>query len=255
MQLQIQAIPAFDDNYIWVIHNDTHCVVVDPGQADGVLNFVRDHQLTIAAILVTHHHYDHCGGVNELNAASPCVVYGPDNPKIEGITHACREGDSVQINALNLEFKVIECPGHTLDHIAFYAQPWLFCGDTLFSAGCGRMFEGSPSQFMQSLTKLAALPEDTQIYCGHEYTQANLTFAAAVEPDNQAIRDYQQRVAALRKQGLPSLPNVLTTELAINPFLRCAKQSVKDSAQTRAQTSLNDINDVFACIRYWKDNF
>lgn len=255
MQLHIQAIPAFNDNYIWVIHNDTHCVVVDPGQAEGVLSFVQQHQLTIAAILVTHHHNDHCGGVNQLKAATQCSVYGPANSAIDGITQACREGDEVRIDTLALVFKVIECPGHTLDHIAFYAQPWLFCGDTLFSAGCGRMFEGTPSQFMQSLAKFAELPADTQIYCAHEYTQANLAFAAVVEPDNQAIREHQQRVAALRKQGLPSLPSVLTTELAINPFLRCAKQSVKDSAQTRAQTSLNDINDVFACIRYWKDNF
>lgn len=255
MQLHIQAISAFDDNYIWVIHNHTHCVVVDPGQAEGVLRYIHQHQLTIAAILVTHHHYDHTGGVMELKATSDCPVYGPDNSEVASVTNTCRDGDVVHIDALDLTFDVIACPGHTLDHIAFYAQPWLFCGDTLFSAGCGRMFEGTAPQFMQSLLKLASLPGDTQIYCAHEYTEANLRFAAAVEPDNKAIEQHQQRVAQLRAQGKPSLPSVLTTELSINPFLRCAKQSVKDAAQTRAQTSLHDISDVFACIRHWKDTF
>lgn len=255
MRLQIQAIPAFDDNYIWVIHNDTHGVVVDPGQADGVLDYFQQHQLTIAAILVTHHHYDHTGGVSKLTRAQPCPVYGPMNPEIASVTTVCKEGDTVTIDALELEFQVIECPGHTLDHIAFYAQPWLFCGDTLFSAGCGRMFEGKPSQFVQSLNKLTALPNDTQVYCAHEYTQANLAFAAAVEPDNRAITEHQQRVSQLRELGNPSLPSVLSTELAINPFLRCHTQSVKDAAQQRAQTSLHSVDDVFACIRNWKDNF
>ena len=255
MQLHIQAISAFDDNYIWVIHNRTHCIVVDPGQAEGVLHYIHQHQLTIAAIFVTHHHYDHTGGVAELSTAHQCPVYGPDNPDITTVTHICREGDAVSVEALDLSFDVIACPGHTLDHIAFYSRPWLFCGDTLFSAGCGRMFEGTATVFMQSLLKFAALPGDTQIYCAHEYTEANLRFAAAVEPDNREIHLHQQRVAKARQQGQPSLPSVLSTELSINPFLRCAKQSVKDAAQKRAQTSLHDSSEVFACIRHWKDSF
>lgn len=253
--MHIQAVSAFDDNYIWIIHDTHHCVVIDPGQADGVIEFVSQHQLTIAAILLTHHHYDHTGGVNQLRQFTDCPVYGPDNPSIEGITDTVADGDTVSIAALGLKFSVLACPGHTLDHIAFYAKPWLFCGDTLFSAGCGRMFEGEPHQLWNSLQYLTNLPDDTEVYCAHEYTEANLRFAAVVEPDNEAIKTHQAWVKKKRQDGERTLPSTLALESNINPFLRCHLQSVKDAAQRRAQTSLIETVDVFACLRFWKDSF
>ncbi|MCC5880343.1 MAG: hydroxyacylglutathione hydrolase [Idiomarina sp.] len=253
--MHIHAVSAFDDNYIWIIHDSHHCVVIDPGQAEGVIEFVSQHQLSIAAILVTHHHHDHTGGVKALRQLTDCPVYGPDNPTISELTHRVGDADNVNIPSLGLDFSVLACPGHTLDHIAFYAAPWLFCGDTLFSAGCGRMFEGQPQQFWHSLEYLSALPDDTLVYCAHEYTEANLNFAAAVEPDNHAITTYLAEVKKKREDGQITLPSTLALEFNVNPFLRCRMQSVKDAAQQRAQTSLTDPADVFACIRHWKDSF
>ena len=253
--MHIHAVSAFNDNYIWVIHDTHHCVVVDPGQAQGVIEYVTQHQLSIAAILLTHHHHDHTGGVLQLRQFTDCPVYGPNNSAIQGITDSVGDGDNVSIAALDLNFSVLACPGHTLDHIAFYAKPWLFCGDTLFSAGCGRMFEGNPTQLWNSLQYLSSLPAETEVYCAHEYTEANLRFAAAVEPDNQAIKEHQQWVQRKRQNNEPSLPSTLAIESNVNPFLRCHLQSVKDSAQQRAQTSLSATVDIFACLRYWKDSF
>lgn len=253
--MHIHPVSAFDDNYIWIIHDSHHCVVIDPGQADGVIEFVTQHQLTIAAILLTHHHYDHTGGVTKLRQFTDCPVYGPDNSAIEGVTHRVQDGDTVDVPELSLDFSVLACPGHTLDHIAFYSAPWLFCGDTIFSAGCGRMFEGQPDQFWHSLEYLSQLPEATEVYCAHEYTAANLRFAAAVEPDNQAIKSHQAWVQKKRQSGQITLPSTLALEFNINPFLRCRKQSVKDAAQSRAQTSLSGPVEVFACLRHWKDSF
>lgn len=255
MQMNVSAIPAFDDNYIWVIDNQHDCIVVDPGQAPGVLEFIAQHQLRLAAILITHHHGDHTGGVRDILAQHECPVYGPENSRFDGITHPVHEGNTVHIDALALEFAVLECPGHTLDHIAFYAQPWLFCGDTLFSAGCGRMFEGQPAQFLASLDKLAALPAETEVYCAHEYTAANLSFANAVEPDNQAIHQHQAWVARKRQHEQMTLPSRLALELEINPFLRTRVNSVKQAAQAHAEHALTSPTDVFASLRAWKDNF
>ncbi|RUO28828.1 hydroxyacylglutathione hydrolase [Aliidiomarina sedimenti] len=254
--MQLHAIRAFDDNYIWLIDasDDKHCAVVDPGQAAPVLEYLDKHQLTLSAILITHHHHDHTGGIDELVARFDCPVFGPHN-SIAGITHRLEDGDTIKVPDLPLELAVLACPGHTLDHIAFYAEPWLFCGDTLFSAGCGRMFEGEPNQFFSSLQRFRQLPEDTLVYCAHEYTAANLAFAKAVEPDNRMLDKHSQWVQKKRQQDMPTLPSTLALEAEINPFLRCHLQSVKDAAQIHAQTSLSDPVEVFACLRNWKDNF
>lgn len=248
-----EAVSAFDDNYIWVIRDDTVCIVIDPGDATPVLDYIQRHQLSLSAILITHHHHDHTGGITELVAAFDCPVYGPDNPSIKGITHPVTDGGRVQLQAPELTFEVIACPGHTLDHIAFYCKPWLFCGDTLFSAGCGRMFEGQPAQFWQSLQRLTALPADTEVYCAHEYTAANLKFAKLVEPDNKMIDEHMDWVQKKRQRNEKTLPTTIALEAQINPFLRCHLQTIKDAAQHHAQTSLTEPAEVFACLRHWKN--
>lgn len=251
--MHIEAVSAFDDNYIWVIRNDTACIVIDPGDAAPVLRYLDQQQLTLSAILITHHHHDHTGGIEELYAAFACPVYGPVNPSINGITHPVTDNDTIHLSELKLDFQVIACPGHTLDHIAFYSEPWLFCGDTLFSAGCGRMFEGQPAQFLHSLQRLSALPADTEVYCAHEYTAANLKFARLVEPDNKMIDEHSDWVKRKRQQGEKTLPTTIALEAQINPFLRCHLQTIKEAAQKRAQTSLNGPAEVFACLRHWKN--
>lgn len=255
--MYIQAIPAFEDNYIWLLKSPhgQDCVVVDPGQAQPVLDALAQTGLNLAAILITHHHYDHTGGISQLVEEFGCPVYGPDNPQISGITHPVADGDVVTLDVLDTSFRVIACPGHTLDHIAFYSAPHLFCGDTLFSSGCGRMLEGNPRQFWESLQRFTALPDDTEIYCAHEYTEANLKFAKQVEPGNQSIDTHLEWVQKKRQRGEQTLPTNLVLETRINPFLRCHMQSVKDAAQQRAQTSLVEESEIFACLRNWKDNF
>lgn len=260
--MRITPISAFTDNYIWSITEapvnttaPTPCVIVDPGQAEPVLQWLEEHNCTLEAILVTHHHYDHTDGVNELVQKFPCPVYGPHSNQTDVITHPLHENEFVSLLNDKFVFEVIRCPGHTLDHIAFYAAPDLFCGDTLFAAGCGRMFEGEPKQFLESLNKLATLPADTQIYCGHEYTVANLTFAAAVEPNNIAIQQRLQKAKALRAEGKPTLPAELAIEHATNPFLRTHLPSVKDAAEAHANAKFDSNEAVFACVREWKNNF
>lgn len=254
--MQVHAIKAFDDNYIWLILADDkrHCVVVDPGQAEPVQAYLDEQQLELSAILITHHHYDHTGGIGPLQQRYQCPVFGPHND-IATITERLNDGDTVTVPGLALQFQVIACPGHTLDHIAFYSKPWLFCGDTLFSAGCGRMFEGHPDQFNNSLQRLMTLPPDTLVYCAHEYTAANLRFAKAVEPSNHSIDEHQAWVQRKRQQNTPTLPTTIALEASINPFVRCHLESVKVSAERRAQTSLGSADEVFACLRNWKDNF
>ncbi|WP_198679620.1 hydroxyacylglutathione hydrolase [Aliidiomarina minuta] len=255
--MHIHAIPAFNDNYIWILQpkDSTQCVIVDPGDAQPVMKFLAEHQLTPAALLITHHHHDHTGGIQALTDRYAMPVYGPAEEDISGVTDKLRGGDSLPLTVLNLTFNIIDCPGHTNGHIAFYSAPLLFCGDTLFSAGCGRMFEGTPEQFIKSLRRFKALPDETLVYCAHEYTAANLEFAKAVEPDNQAISSHQQWVAERRQANEITVPSTLRLERKINPFLRCHLFSVQQSAQRYAQTSLADEVEVFACIREWKDNF
>lgn len=230
------SIPALTDNYIWLLAQGTDAWVVDPGDALPVMQVLHEKNLHLKGILLTHHHPDHTGGVAGLLARYQVPVYGPHNsPVIALISHPLQDGDSIQLG--NTGFTVIAIPGHTLDHIAFYsrAENILFCGDTLFSAGCGRVFEGTHEQMYASLMKLATLPDETQICCGHEYTVANLCFAATAEPENHDIPEYRKQCDILRDKHLPTLPSTIAQEKKINPFLRCS-----DSAQFSAMRELKN---------------
>lgn len=260
--LKIEPIPAFNDNYIWCLFDDSskQALVVDPGEAAPVLARLADKELQLAAILITHHHFDHVGGLDDLLQRFPnAVIYGPQNPSIPQITQRLQEGN--QFSLLGFDFSVLEVPGHTLDHIAFYAEnvttvgPILFCGDTLFAGGCGRLFEGSPAMMLNSLDKLCQLPAETRVYCAHEYTLSNLAFAKAVEPDNSELEARLQQDKNKREQNLPTVPSTLATELQTNPFLRARTTSVKASAAAFNQLDCQDAEQVFAAIRSWKDNF
>ncbi|MDV6317116.1 hydroxyacylglutathione hydrolase [Idiomarina sp. HP20-50] len=252
--MRVHAIEAFDDNYIWAIETDNNdrVIIVDPGEAKPVQQWLEQHNKTICTILVTHHHYDHTGGIAELVKQFPCPVIGPDNPDIKTLTQTVDEGKELTVGGI--KWQVLSTPGHTLDHISFYTPGFLFCGDTLFSGGCGRMFEGSPEQFTQSLLKLRTLPGDTRVFCAHEYTQSNLNFALKVEPDNAVLQSYAEKVDMLREQGQITLPSTLQLELAVNPFLRFDQKSVISAANKHAGSVKNTSEDVFYTIRQWKDN-
>ncbi|GAA6185891.1 hydroxyacylglutathione hydrolase [Aliiglaciecola sp. NS0011-25] len=254
--LSVFPIPAFTDNYIWCVHNGVNCWVVDPGDASPVLDYIQSTNLTLKGILVTHHHNDHTGGILSLLKHAPEIpVLGPDYGNIQGLTKRLKEGDSVVLDSLDLELAILEVPGHTLDHIAFYGQNMLFCGDTLFSAGCGRLFEGTPQQMHESLEKLMKLPAQTKVYCTHEYTLANVNFALNVEPENQALHAYSDWAKHQRSQGLPTLPSNIEQQKAINPFLRAQQDEIKHNAEQFVGKKLSNETDVFAAIRQWKDNF
>jgi hydroxyacylglutathione hydrolase len=252
--LSLRPLPAFSDNYIWTLANERgEALVVDPGDAAPVLAAAAQ-GLRPIAILLTHHHPDHVGGAGELveRFGIPCIA-----PKDERIAHASArvgDGDRVRIPELDLDFDVLEIPGHTLSHIAFHGGRWLFCGDTLFSLGCGRMFEGSPAQMLASLERLAALPADTLVCCGHEYTAANGRFAAAAEADNAARDARMAEVARLREGGQPSLPSTMASERDCNPFLRVAEPGVQASLRERG-VDVADRVAAFAALRSWKDGF
>jgi hydroxyacylglutathione hydrolase len=257
--LTITPIPAFSDNYIWTLCDRSRgnaAVVVDPGDALPVESFLKDHNLELAAILITHHHADHTGGIAALTERRAIPVYGPAAESIVGVTHALREGDNVELTSIcDTPLRVIEVPGHTRGHIAYVGDGIVFCGDTLFAAGCGRLFEGTPAQMHASLAKLAALPSDTRVYCTHEYTLANLRFAMAVEPDNAAL---QQRVFddnETRARGKPTVPSTIGRELATNPFLRCERETVIAAAAAHCDIHVASGVDTFAAVRAWKDNF
>ena len=254
-QLQISPIPAFADNYFWLLERSGKAAVVDPGDAAPVERALAGRGLDLAAILVTHHHLDHIGGLQALRVRHDVPVYGPaaEQATIPGLTRLLKEGDRVEV--LGVNFEVWEVPGHTLGHIAYLAEGLVLCGDTLFSAGCGRLFEGTPAQMHRSLSRLAALPADTRVYCTHEYTLANLAFAAAVEPDNALIRDEIGRVRELRERHLASLPSTIGHERRINPFLRASDPSVAVSARRQAGRELAGDVEVFAALRRWKDGF
>jgi hydroxyacylglutathione hydrolase len=258
--LTITPIPAFTDNYFWLLERDGDAVVVDPGAAEPVEQALAARGLRLAAILVTHHHADHIGGLPALTARNKVPVYGPaaEADTIRHLTQALREGDRVDVLGTPLE--VWEVPGHTLGHIAYLAaapapEPFVLCGDTLFSAGCGRLFEGTAAQLHRSLARLAALPPDTRVYCTHEYTLANLAFAAAVEPDHAGVQDAIARIRALRARGQPSLPSTIGHERRVNPFLRTRDAAVIEAARRHSGQALSGDLAVFTALRRWKDAF
>ena len=249
----IVPVCAFTDNYIWVIHDQHHAAVVDPGDAAPVLDFLQQKKLKLIAILNTHHHNDHVGGNSTLLQKFSVPVYGPGSESISTVTHRLKEGDSVYLAELSLGFSVIDIPGHTAGHIAYYGANLLFCGDTLFACGCGRLFEGTAQQMYISLNKLARLPDTTAVYCGHEYTLANINFAKLVEPGNQALTQLNISAEKQRKSNLPTLPSTIVMEKACNPFLRCNKPEVIQNASNYIGKSLTDPISVFAAIREWKN--
>jgi hydroxyacylglutathione hydrolase len=252
----IFAIPAFSDNYIWCVHDTKHAIVVDPGDANPVIRALEEKQLTLTSILITHHHHDHTGGIKDLVNAYPSIkVYGPKNPRIEGIDLRLTEGDSLSLSNPTLDLSVLETPGHTMDHIVFYNDELLFCGDTLFSAGCGRMFEGTPEVFYHSLQKLAHLPEQIKVYCTHEYTLANLAFAAHVDPENTVLQDYQSWATTQRANEQITLPSSIAEQKKINPFLRCNNKNIKQNIESFMNLSADSEVEVFAALRSCKDNF
>ena len=261
-KLAVTTVPAFDDNYLWLVHapaDPRQVLVVDPGDAAAVEAALRAQGLVLAGILVTHHHGDHVGGVQALVAGAALPVFGPGNEDIEGITHPVQGGARVELPALGLSFAVLDVPGHTRGHIAYAGHGAVFCGDTLFSGGCGRLFEGTPAQMYASLGALAALPPETQVYCAHEYTASNLRFALAVEPDNAALVAYTAEVAALRAAGQATVPTTVARERAINPFLRTTEPAVRAAAAGFAvEAGLNAANDdiaTLAALREWKNRF
>lgn len=256
--LDIQPICAFDDNYIWLLIDEqtSRAFVVDPGDAQPVIDTLQAQRLQLAGILITHHHFDHVGGLQALCERYEPIVYGPKNPAIDGITHRLARGD--QADVMGTEFQVLEVPGHTLDHIAFYHEgepPLLFCGDTLFAGGCGRIFEGDPPMMLQSLERIAALPPATRVYCAHEYTLSNLQFARAVEPDNTDLERRFKAAQDTRELGLPTVPSELGLELATNPFLRCEALALRTSLEEQGKLDGNSTVEVFTTVRGWKDHF
>lgn len=255
--LTLMPLPAFADNYIWVLHDEYRAWVVDPGDAAVVRDYLGHHDLTLEGVLLTHHHDDHVGGVRALHAAAGARIYGPLAEKIPEPAQRLRQGDTVDV--LGCRFEVIEVPGHTAGHIAYFCEdgidtPVLFCGDTLFSAGCGRLFEGTPAQMLASLDKLAALPAETRVCPAHEYTLSNLRFAVAVEPANAQLATYMRHCESLRGKGEPTLPSRLSLELQINPFLRSRAPSVRESLGRQVGPMTGDVQ-AFAALREWKNHF
>lgn len=254
--LEVFPIPAFRDNYIWAITTagHRHVAIVDPGDASPVIRAFDAQGLEPSAILVTHHHADHVGGIQTLLRRYPTLpVFGPRNEQIAGITHPLAQGDEVKVPGINARFTVLEVPGHTLDHIAYYGQGMLFCGDTVFSVGCGRLFEGSAEQMHDSLGRIAALPPETLLYCAHEYTLDNIGFAKWVEPENPDLRQREAEAFALIDQDRPTVPSTLELELRTNPFLRTQVPTVVEAAERYARRKLTKGSEVFATIRQWKD--
>ena len=259
--LEVTPIRAFHDNYLWLFRQSgsRECGIVDPGDAAPILRYLQEHDLELKAILITHHHADHTGGIQQLLEHFEVPVYGPASPNIPAVTHTLSNSD--RINVFKEEFQVIEIPGHTLDHIAYCTpgsdsqDPVLFCGDTLFAGGCGRVFEGTHTMMHNSLQKLAKLDPDTSVYCAHEYTIANLNFARAVSPENKTLSDRINLEQEKRDQDIPTVPTSIRVELDTNPFLRCEEQELVNAATQHAGKDMSSPEEVFAVIRRWKDSF
>ena len=256
--MTLHPVPAFSDNYIWVLHDGQRALVVDPGEADGLAQWLQQQRLQLDTILITHHHGDHTGGVAQLREATGARVFGPARENVPGPLTGVQQGDKV--DALGVRFEVMDVPGHTAGHIAFHAPsvdglPLLFCGDTLFSAGCGRLFEGTPAQMLDSLARLAALPTDTRVCCTHEYTLSNLRFALAVDPGNTVLAEHTRHCQALRERNLPTLPTSIGLERQINPFLRSHEPALAAAAQTHDPSSSTDALGAFTTLRAWKNVF
>lgn len=253
--LHVTALPAFNDNYIWLIDNGTHAVVIDPGDAAVVMAELQKRALSLSAILLTHRHDDHISGLPGLASQYDVPVYGPKNDDISGVNHALQEGDSVSVDALGLSFSVLDVPGHTHGHIAYYSRMrrWLFCGDMLFGAGCGRMFEGTPEMMIASLAKFTALPDETQVFAAHEYTLSNLKFAQEIEPDNRDIMKRLREDSAKREKNQPTLPSTMALEKKTNPFLRNMEPDVLERLLSLGLIKSKNTVDAFAAMREWKN--
>jgi hydroxyacylglutathione hydrolase len=252
---EIVALRAFADNYIWTIRDARCAAVVDPGDAHPVLEYLEAQGLELVAILNTHHHADHVGGNAGLLGRWKAPVYGPHDERIREVTHRLKNGERFTLPHFGIEFEVLEIPGHTRSHIAFHGGGMLFCGDTLFAAGCGRLFEGTPRQMHESLTRLMQLPDGIRVYCGHEYTLANIRFAKAADPGNAALEELETRAKGQRERGLPTLPSTIGQEKATNPFVRVREPGVIASASRHAGNPLKDPVSVLAAIREWKNSF
>ncbi|MBL8477785.1 MAG: hydroxyacylglutathione hydrolase [Sterolibacteriaceae bacterium] len=258
--VEITALPAFDDNYIWLLRANGHVAVVDPGDATPVIAHLADSGDRLCAILATHHHGDHIGGVAELAARWPVPVFGPALENIAGVTRPLAGDERFELPEIGVALEVIAVPGHTRGHLAYYgpnigAAGALFCGDTLFGAGCGRLFEGTPAQMQASLAALAVLPAPTLVYCAHEYTQSNLRFAAAVEPGSVAVQRRVESVARERAAGRATVPTRIGIELDTNPFLRWDAPAVRAAAAGRLGHAPADAIETFTAIREWKNRF
>ena len=257
MSIQVLPILAFKDNYIWCLINEEtkHCLIVDPGEAKPVLAQLKHLNLTLDALLITHHHWDHTNGIRSILKSFPVPVFGPAKEKIVGLTHPVDEGDKVELANWPISFAVLAIPGHTLGHIAYYGNQLLFCGDTLLTGGCGRLFEGTAEQMLNSLKKLAHLPDQTQIYCGHEYTLANLHFAQAAEPSNPHIKERLEKTRILRQKNLASVPSSLGEERLSNPFLLFKNPGILTQIEKRTGKKFTSTVEVFTYLRQWKNNF